>query len=324
MALGSAVAVGVYVITNPYVAINAVVNREVLRSNFGNSLGMYEVARIAEGLVRVVELTVEGATGPIVLLGLMGLTMGMVRGRRSMRPLVVVACVFSLQFVLLGAGKPGEYGRFGVFTDTALAVGAAIFLASIFAGRARWAGTPAGLILAAATAVPSLAYLQGFHLDSTDRGSRRNLARFCTSLARDASTGRILAPLVTFAEPAPYCFPPIDFAHADLRLAPASTFVGVNADPDGFALSPVESAEGVCPKYAEVRASSPILRLPWFVEDASPLLDVDSTWRRREGLGGSWVGSVLRRETPISWANKPFFDSVFQRLTTERAVPTRR
>ena len=123
----------VYLITNPYIVINAVSNREVLRSNFGNSLAMYEVSRVGEGLVRVLELTIEGATLPVLVLGAVALLFGVVRRNAEVTPLAVVGGVLFLQFVLIGAGKPGEYGRFGVFTNTALAIGAACVIAGIFA-----------------------------------------------------------------------------------------------------------------------------------------------------------------------------------------------
>ena len=68
---GVAVAAAVYLLTNPYIVINAVIPSRwaILASNFGNSLAMYEISRVVEGFVRVMELTIEGAGLPIVVVG---------------------------------------------------------------------------------------------------------------------------------------------------------------------------------------------------------------------------------------------------------------
>ena len=90
-----------------------------------------------------------------------------------MVPLVVSAAVFFLQFVLIGAGKPGEYGRFGIFPNTALAIGAACLLAyplgrrwSSFRAMVNW--IPA-TIVCVWIAMQSSAYVQGFALDAGQR-----------------------------------------------------------------------------------------------------------------------------------------------------------
>jgi len=326
--LGLALALGVYLLTNPYILINAFVNREVLRSNFGNSLAMYQIARIGEGFVRVVELTLEGATLPMVVVGLVGLFIAVVRRHQAAVPLVVVAGVFLLQFVLIGAGKPAEYGRFGIFTNTVLAVAAGCLLGGRKPRVIRWAGLPAAVAVTAWIAWSGYAYLNGFIMDAGDQGSRLNLARFCRYLSREAPTTRITTPLATFAEPAPYCYPPIDFAHADLRLVSTTSYLGFGADRDAFAFSPVENAEWMFPKYAETPAFAPILRTARFVDDPSwstMMLRLDSTWRTALGdfdqFGYRWRRSIARHETSISWANKPFFDSVLHYLTSRQVVP---
>ena len=102
---------------------------------------MYDAARIAEGFLRVLQLTVEGATLPILIVGVAALVAAM-NGRNTLAlPLVVTAGIFFVQFVMIGAGKPGEYGRFGIFPNTALAIGAACLVAApIRRKRAtRWA-----------------------------------------------------------------------------------------------------------------------------------------------------------------------------------------
>ena len=68
---GVGIGVGVYLLTNPYIVINLFVNREVLRSNFGNSLAMYEIGRWPEGMVNAARLVAEGASMAAASIGLL-------------------------------------------------------------------------------------------------------------------------------------------------------------------------------------------------------------------------------------------------------------
>jgi len=221
--IGVLVGVGVYLITNPYIAINLMTNRDVLASNFGNSLAMYDVSRIVEGFARVIALTIEGATLPVLILGTLAMLFSLKRRSPIAMVLVVPAAVFFLQFVLIGAGKPAEYGRFGIFPNTALAIGAACVV-SITATRFVRAKVSVGAVLSVLlifwTGLCGWGYLDGFIADAGGQNSRLTLASNLSTLDRDPQTGRLSQPLGTFAEPAPYCYPPIDFAHADIRLIP--------------------------------------------------------------------------------------------------------
>ncbi|MCH7719794.1 MAG: glycosyltransferase family 39 protein [Planctomycetes bacterium] len=89
--VGLAVACGMYAATNPYLPINLLFNRPVLASSFGNSLAMYELGRAGEGLRRMLELTVEGATLPIVGLGLAAAVVAVGRRLSASWPLMVAA-----------------------------------------------------------------------------------------------------------------------------------------------------------------------------------------------------------------------------------------
>ena len=378
VAAGVSVAAAVYMITNPYVLINAVTNREVLASNFGNSFAMYQVTHVWAGFVRVLELTVEGATLPVLVLGAVALFVALLRNRAacfSLRdatavdgasadvstttsgssrklkhaarkdethgissehttpatlPLVVSAAVFFLQFVLIGAGKPGEYGRFGIFPNTALAIGAACLLAYPLAHR--WRSLRATVNWIPATivcvwiAMQSSAYVQGFALDAGQRNSRLNLARFCTEFSRDTNTGRIAPTIGTFAEPAPYCFPPIDFAHTKLQLIPIEDCIGLNGcKGDVQVFAPLDGVDPLLPKYAENRFIAPILASPMFGRDlrSDPILLKTGPGWRPQTPAIRPIFSVRERtaNTPMSWANKPFYDSVFFNLTSREAIP---
>ena len=282
----------VYLVTNPYVAINAVVNREVLQSNLSNSTAMYEVGRFGEGLVRVIELTVEGVTLPVAAIGVIGLVLGIRRGRRDMLPLVVPAGLIFVQFVMLGAGKPAEYGRFGVFPDTALAISTGCLLAAGWRTRAARAirnGTQVICALAVLSAAYlSSGYLYDFHKDSGPDNNRERISPLLQQLIREpvseplsdrlSPTGDRLSsrsddrrPVVcVLADPAPYCLPPMNFAR--IRLLRYPSLEAYQANPQGMLVVP---------------------------EDFNP---PDG---RNKIQPPRFTGTGRPPYSPISWANKP-------------------
>jgi len=224
--LGGIIALGIYFATNPYVLINCFVNRVVLRSNFGNSLAMYEVSRLREGFVRVLELTMEGATFPLMLVGVIALIIGLatrIRRCRSFWVLIVPAAMFFTQFVLIGAGKPPEYGRFGIFTNTALAIGAAALLCGRWFTCIWGVRTLLPLLLLVWTGYFGLSYLRDFQKDSSGEGTRMVMAREI----RDGQYGpKQQLEFALLAEPAPYSCPPLPFNSTNVWLLPdvTSTF----------------------------------------------------------------------------------------------------
>ncbi len=170
-AVGGIIALAAYLATNPYIAINLFANPAVLRSNFGNSLAMYAVDRVLEGFVRVVQLTAEGATWPVLGLGLIAAMVVVVRRRTDALPLFVPAVVLFGQFVCIGAGKPDEYGRFGVFYECALAIGAACLLSWLMC-RNRGAGAAATAVVCVICAWSTGGYLYSLQADAAGAGSR--------------------------------------------------------------------------------------------------------------------------------------------------------
>jgi len=274
---GTALACVVYLITNPYILINAFVNRAVLSSNFGNSLAMYEIARIGEGLVRVIELTIEGATLPILVLGVVATVCAVIRKRGAMVPLAVTAAVFFMQFVLIGAGKPAEYGRFGVFTNTALAIAASCLLVR---GRTRRAGVFNGvvaLLVIIWTGVCGGSYLRGFYVDTTDDSTRLRLAGQIAELTRVAPWQREMCVVAVLADPGPYGCPPIDFASTSVFL--------------------VRSRDEARGHFVDRRF---VLLQPTDVSEP----DAGNALRSR--LVRQSCPYTASRDTSISWANKPF------------------
>lgn len=291
--LGGLIAACVYLVTNPYILINAVINRDVLASNFGNSLAMYDVARVVEGFVRVLELTMEGATLPILLIGMVALVVAITRRNRAMVPLAVTALVFFAQFILIGAGKPGEYGRFGIYTNAALAIGTACLLGAKWPSRnltqikplllgviILWVGWCGG------------GYLSNFRKDCTEEASRLRIRR--ASPLGPWSDGdsdpwlRELGTVFLTAEPAPYGCPPLPFHKLDVRLVR-----GVEAAKSACSSRSDHSVSLMAVDRTELGPWGP----PGVVAPARPRILPEFHYP-------AWW--ITRRQTPISWANKPF------------------
>lgn len=285
--LGLVLASAVYLITNPYIVINALTNRDILRSNFGNSLAMYQIARIGEGFGRVIELTAEGATWPVLCFGAVGFVWLIWRRQTSFLLLGVVAMIIFLQFVLIGAGKPGEYGRFGIFTNTALAIACAAECApSAKASHNQWRWLVT-ILLVACAAWSGSGYAKNFIADTGEQNSRMRLARAAAGWQQEVHTRGERAGFTTIAEPAPYCFPPINFAQSDVFL---------------FRSVPESRNHALCDRLVlltptDQPSSSGI---PGF---QLPPRDLDLEPRERDIF---WSPFDWPRVTEISWANKPF------------------
>ena len=272
---GVAIGLAVYLVTNPYVLINAFINREVLRSNFGNSLAMYEIARIGEGFLRVIELTIEGATPPILIVGLVALVLALLHKNKAAIALIVVAALFFLQFVLIGAGKPAEYGRFGIFSNTGLAIGAGVVLESVRRYIPLFLGYVFTGVVILVVAMFGAAYLLNFHLDATGNGSRTHFAGALADLNSKLEDGGG-ASIALFREPAPYSCPPLNFARTNVFIArtmPQIYWALMN--PRTVFVQPTDDNPG------SGHAANTTLSYP------------------------KWL-QALTEATSISWANKPF------------------
>jgi hypothetical protein len=267
--------------------INIFVNRAVLRSNFGNSLAMYEVSRVGQGFRNVLALTIEGATLPILVLGVIGLIAAIIRKNTTIIPLAVSAAVFFVQFVLIGADKPAEYGRFGVFANTALAIGTACLVARRW-NRLRGVLSVAPVILVVLwVGFAGMAYLANFRIDAVRKGSRIRIAELARSASSpDDSRPVALGNLAVFGEPAPYCCPPLDFATAQVRLYRSfEQFASDDGREPAVLLYPVDRRG----RFEPTDVGQQLGLAP----PAGPF-STESLGRRL-------------RETEISWANKPFF-----------------
>jgi hypothetical protein len=276
-----ALGIAVYFCTNPYVAINLVGNRELLRSNLTNSTDMYRAGGWRSGVPNAVMLIGEGATPGMAVAGVAAVVGGMVLAVRRRRVgseppggrfvlgvlLAVVAAPVLAQYLSLAAGKPAEYGRFATFLDIALVIAAV----SAIAAWARHAFVSSAIIslLLAATMLRGLDYLYGFIADSGKVRSRIEAAQWID--ATNMLDGRVTTMYAVWAEPAPYVMPPVNLFRDRLLLL-----------PKGY-----EPRAGQWPADVMMKA-----------EDAPPR--EAQTWTR-----GAERIVVGRRGTRISWAAKP-------------------
>jgi len=183
--------------------------------------------------------------------------------------------VFFLQFVLIGAGKPAEYGRFGLFTDTTFAILTASVAAS---SRSRRAFRIAGLtILVGWVGISGAAYAQNFRIDATDQSSRTQFAGYLMSYDYSLRYWGTEMTIVVPSDPAPYNLPPLPFHDRKVFLLQTHLdIMFVTRDPFWWLIHPV---------------------------DSTTLLEQNSRVFPLQQLDFSSSGW---RETPISWANKPF------------------
>jgi hypothetical protein len=276
-ALGAlAVACGVFAVSNPYLIIHmlwwASSSGGAVRSNLDNTAAMYAVSRPWMGLWNVVKLAVEGTSLSLAVLGTMGAAL-LVAGRRRggcsdgalllAGPALLTAAVFGA----VGADKPAEFGRFLLDIDVMLLVTAMILIV-------RWVkyASVRGMlfgVLMAGTILTGGRYWLGFLQDSRG-GTTRTQAAAALALLEQAGNRRV----DLWAEPAPYCAPPMDLFQQDIVLLPRGTELGA-LPADTVGVSAVDRVAG------------------GRVDDGFGRFEIT-------GLGQSAV------QTPISWAAKPF------------------
>lgn len=218
----------VYGLSNPYVPLNFVRNRAIIDSNLGNSKAMYSDAQFTvKGLANLGYLIAAGTSPVLAIAGAAGaLALGIraVGARKSQDPseisrratgllLAIPALCVLGQFLPFAAGKPGEFGRFLLMTDLFLAV-EAIVAAATFLPHAR-IGPAVAIVLALTALIPGLGYVQAFVRDSRRPTPRLVQAQRLQQL--HSAGDRTIA---VYAEPAPYCLPPIDLFGDKIVLLP--------------------------------------------------------------------------------------------------------
>jgi hypothetical protein len=281
---GILIALLVYLLVNPYVAINLVGHREILRSNLQTSTGMYEIGRFPEGIGTVVRLLIEAAGVAVALVGTVGIVVLLLRRDWKFLPAIVPAGLIVLQFACIGAGKPGEYGRFLVFPSVVLGAMAAWAAVSVLR-RSRMAGAALVLIIVLGTGWDGYRYLRGFVHDAGPANTRSAAARWLLSeFARQPT-----ATIGVVREPAPYCVPPLDFPTRRMVLLPPQSPGRMKGWPD-YVVATVDRLDA--------------LERAW--------------WRHEYRMVASFPANLdcwFNRPALISWADKPVI--IFRRVTAK-------
>jgi hypothetical protein len=214
----------VYCLTNPYVPINLVRNRALLRSNFGNSSGFYHAGGL--GLPHGLLLIGLGASFVLAIVGGIGAIALAVRATRARvadaqesrrraagMMLAVVTIPVGLAFLIFAGGQPADYARFALPFDVFLAIEGAVAVATFVRGRRARAGCY--VVLVGTTALMGLQYVVGFVRDAREPTSRTRVAEEIASmLPRDG------AVLASREEPAPWSLPPVDLFRWRIVLPP--------------------------------------------------------------------------------------------------------
>lgn len=211
-----------YAITNPYVPINLLRGSLALKSNIENTRVMYGKGSALQGLTDGTSRLLEAGTPVLIGLGTLALFASVAR-RRRLSPMAWLigapSLVVLIQFALLAAGKPAEYGRFAIFPVIALTLGAVWVLGLIPWRWGRWTlqiATPL-----AVGAIWTWAYVGAFLDDATSDGTRIRAAERLRTLQRE---DRVLQ---VFATPAPYTLPPLDVWRWEITLTrPQHELVG--------------------------------------------------------------------------------------------------
>lgn len=233
-----ALAAVAYFATNPYVGYHLLFSRDVLRSNLGNSSAMYHVGHFGGGIVNAVRLIAAGASIPLAIFGLIG-AIGLaasVRRPRAEDPetmsnpqdvptidrgwvvgwlLLVPSAFVLLQCVAVGAGKPGEFGRFFLLPDIALMIAAVAAVGRFL--RTNTAKVIAGVALIVATAGFGWSYEADFVKDASADTSRLSVAEGLETYRQHSAHPPTLG---LYDDPAPYNLPPVDLFGWRIVLLP--------------------------------------------------------------------------------------------------------
>ena len=248
------IAIAIFTISNPYLPYNLLLHRQVLHSNVGNYGTFYQPRFTISGIVLAARLLIAGTSPVVATLGALCLiaSIGFLPVRGWL--LAVPAIIVLIQFVLLADGKSAEYARFALLPDIIAAVMTAALIA-------RLKIKPRERVLAAAWFVGAtlyfgLRYDLNFIADGWPNSTRRLAAQSIDSQQPGSSS------IGVWAEPAPYCLPPIDLFHWRLFLLPRGSMSG---EPGQIVVRPVDDlsaapivAESIRPQTEPSRAASPI------------------------------------------------------------------
>ncbi|HEX4053543.1 MAG TPA: hypothetical protein VHX86_04690 [Tepidisphaeraceae bacterium] len=214
--VGILIAAAVYFAADPYVAIHLVGNREVLESNFANTRAMYTIGPMGTSIVNAARLVAAGMSLMLAIVGIIAAIALVLSRRRGLGwPLGLVAVIVLAQFSLYAWNKPGDYGRFALFADTALMLAAFVAVARFI--RPTAARAIVAVIIVGCTGAHSVAYERGFMRDSLPDDSRMRAAAAMNVRLTDSPQTAIL---YLTNEPVPYCVPPFNLFRWRVVLLP--------------------------------------------------------------------------------------------------------
>lgn len=222
----TSLAIAIYFLTNPYVAINLFVHRAVLRSNAGNSSAFYHLQWGGAGVGNAMLLIGLGTSFLLAATGLAGAAALAVRAwritaanepeirRRATGLLLALpAMAILIPFVLLATGQPPDYARFALPVDVFLMIEATVAIAT-FTRRLPWR-MGCFVVLVASTGYAGCLYLRGFVRDASGQPSRMVAAARLQDLLNSGDK-----VLITRNEPAPWSLPPVDLFRWRIVLPP--------------------------------------------------------------------------------------------------------
>jgi len=263
-----AVAAVVYAVTNPYVVLHAIRGDAVLGGNLSNTKAMYGIGNVGGAFVDAGERLLDALSWPLLAVAVMALIVFLFR-RRWPSPmgwlLTTISLITLIPFALFAGGKPAEYARFALLPATAISV-LCVWAIGVSIARPWLRLTFAAALPIAVFLAGTLPYFRAFANDTEASATdTRQLAADPLDRFASSSFG---ATLQVFADPAPYCLPPVDFSNWRVVLTrPDAPLIGAAI------IRPIDYPDHLPPVPA--------------------------------GYARQVIG-LSDRPAPITWANKPF------------------
>ena len=282
--LGGAVGVAVYVLTNPYAVKNALTGQAVWKENFANSRAFYpladSVADLVAGNLRTAALVAEGMSPLLAIVGIAAVVV-MVASSAGRPTLIVLGPTAALliNMALVGAGKPGEFGRFALLADIALAILVAAAAAHLWP-YARTAVIPIVAVCMLGVLMDGARYEWNFVRDASATHTRARAAEW---LANELASTSEPVTIGVLDDPAPYLTPPLHFAAHDAYDVIRLPRVRPQTLPDLLPSLLIDTADHAGPRNDA-----------WWAHFYQPIQ------RFAPEPARFW-----NRPTVISWANKP-------------------
>ena len=264
---GCILGVLVYMLTNPYVPLNLIYNRALIQSHFSNTSVMYHVT--GAGLIHAIRLMMEGTGLVAGIFGAVGVVVFIAAGRKWVDQrdamegsfvagwmLGLPALLVAAQFALVADGLPGEFGRFFVLPDVVLLIAALVAIVKL-TPNAGFRMVSFVFVIAGGVFFGSN-YLRGFVRDSRPINGRLVYAERLHEL--NEAGARTMG---IYADPAPYCLPPVDLFSWQLIRLPAGGVAMTHSDvladvlvravdahqppPPGYRRLPMNSSDSYLP-----------------------------------------------------------------------------